>query len=220
MPLTVSEKGGALRPLTPAGTHIARCIQIIDLGTQDDTYMGKPKIVPKVRISWELPNELFVFREEAGEQPFMISNEYTANLGEKATLRHHLESWRGRPFTAEELKGFDLKSILGKACMLTVIHKAKLNGTGLYDKVAGVTAMPKDAATKKAMLAPAQINPSVVYDIGDGENDVFDKLPDWIKDKIRASREFKDPQRNHPADEEPGNFDLEADDIPFNREEH
>lgn len=216
MPLTVSEKGGSSRPLTPAGTHIARCIQIIDLGTQDDTYLGKPKIIPKVRISWELPTELAVFSEEQGEQPFMISKEYTANLGEKANLRHDLEGWRGRPFTAEELKGFDLKAVLGHACMITVMHQLARDGKKTYDKVASVTALPKDPATKKKMLAPPQINPSVVYDIADGENDVFDSLPDWIKDKIKASREFREPSRTHPADEQPYDADdLASDDYPF-----
>lgn len=211
MSLNVSEKGGSNRPLTPAGTHIARCIKLIDLGTQHDTYLGQPKILQKIRVYWELPEELAIFNDEKGEEPYTISNEYTASLGEKAHLRHHLEAWRGRKFTADELKGFDLKSIVGKPCMITVVHQTSKDGTKVYDKVTAVTALPKDQKTKKPMDVTAQINPTVIYDIEDGENEVFKGLPEFIQNTIRASEEFTNPKAAGNTQQEP---DSETD-IPF-----
>lgn len=192
MSLHVSEKSGTSRPLTPAGTHLARCYQLIDLGTQDEEYMGKPKVQAKVRIGWELPNEQAVFVEEKGPQPFAIWKEYTASLGDKANLRHDLEAWRGRPFTEAELKGFDLKNIVGKACLVTVMHQRSRDGKKTYDKVANVSALPKDPATQKPIAVPAAINAPVIYDIEDGRNNVFNDLPDWLQEKIAGSHEFRE----------------------------
>lgn len=213
MSLNVSEKGGASRPLTPSGTHIARCFKLIDLGTQHDEYKGQPKILQKIRIYWELPNELAVFKEDKGEEPYSISSEYTASLGEKANLRHHLEGWRGRQFTEEELKGFDLKSIVGKPCMITVVHQKSKDGTRTYDKVTSVSALPKDPKTKKAIEVPPQVNASVIYDIEDGENQVFNELPEWIQKIIRESDEFKGPAPK--TGDKGGQPELEEDSIPF-----
>lgn len=214
MSLTISSSGGTSRPLTPAGTHIARCIQIIDLGTQHDSYEGKPRIQKKLRIVFELPNERAVFSDDKGEQCFMIGKEYTASLGEKATLRHHLEGWRGKSFTDEELMAFDLKRIIGKPAMVTVVHQKSKDGSKMMDKIASVSAIPK---TKPPMICPKQENPSLVYDIEDGQHGNFEILPEWIQKKILASDEISNPQ---PADEgEPDNLDMggegEEPDIPF-----
>ena len=60
---------------------------------------------------------------EGKDLPRAISREYTLSLHKKANLRADLESWRGKGFTDRELEGFDLENILGKNCMLNIIHK-------------------------------------------------------------------------------------------------
>jgi len=214
MALIATSKGGSSRPLTPAGTHIARCVRLIDLGTQHDEFQGKPKILQKIRIGWELPYERAIFSEEKGEQAFLIDKEYTLSLGEKANLRHDLEGWRGRAFTEEELAGFDLTTIVGKACMITVVHKKSADGTKTYDRVTSVSSVPKDPATKKTMACPPQENPTVIYDIADGQNNVFDELPAWIQDKIKDSDEFKNMTGGGDKGS-PVNESEDEDDIPF-----
>jgi hypothetical protein len=104
----------------PAGVHHAVCYAVIDLGTQDP---GNPQFRAsrKVMILWELPHETIDTQD--GPKPRIISSEYTASIGKKATLRSVLESWRGKPFTADELNGFDLKNILGANCQLNIVHK-------------------------------------------------------------------------------------------------
>jgi len=56
MSLIVSENAGAYQ-LAPEGIHEARCVWVIDLGTQQSDFDGSSKHLRKVRISWELPNE-------------------------------------------------------------------------------------------------------------------------------------------------------------------
>ena len=69
--------------IPPAGTHMARCIGMIEIGTVTTTFMDDEKILQKVSITWELPEELAVFNEEKGEQPFVVSKEYTLSMHEK-----------------------------------------------------------------------------------------------------------------------------------------
>lgn len=88
----------------PVGTHLARCIKVIDIGTQKGEFQGKVTMKRQVIIGWELPNETMTEGEHAGK-PFGVSKFYTASLNEKANLRADLANWRGRDFTPQELGG-------------------------------------------------------------------------------------------------------------------
>lgn len=208
MPIATETGGGELQ-LPPVGAHPARCVHIIDLGTQKDTFQGKPKIIRKVRINWELPLEKAVFVEERGEEPFMCGADYTLSLNERANLRHMLESWRGREFTADELKAFDLKVLLGKSCLVNILHKMSAKKRK-YAIVATVSPLPKGMQCPKASL------PKLNYDIEMGPNVVFDQLPEWIQDKIKASVEFTDGPTQPDEDDTGRIHDGEdPDEIPF-----
>lgn len=82
--------------LAPAGTHIAVCYRVIDLGTQETTFKGEVKHQHKILISWEIPDE-----KMKDGRPFTIGKRYTWSMSEKANLRNDLESWRGK-FTAAD----------------------------------------------------------------------------------------------------------------------
>lgn len=58
----------------------------------------------------------------------MVVSQYTLSLNSKAKLRQHLEAWRGRKFSGEELKGFDLEKLLGANCQLQIVHSLSDNG--------------------------------------------------------------------------------------------
>ena len=111
------------REVIPAGNYAARCYQMIHIGTVAEVILGEEKILNKVRIGWELPTETRVFNEEKGEQPMVLSEEFTLSLHEKAKLRKFLASWRGKDFSEEEAKSFDVTKLLGAPCMLNIIHK-------------------------------------------------------------------------------------------------
>jgi hypothetical protein len=186
MSLTASDRGGGDYQIPPEGNHVARCVRVIDLGTQRDSYMGKPKIMHKAMVAWELPDEKAVFDEERGEEPFLVSKEYTVSLGERANLRHDLEAWRGKQFTEAELKAFDISKLIGAACMVNVVHRTSKNNRN-YASITAVTPLPK--GVKKADV-PKQTLPSLSYQIEDGNNEVFKALPEWIQKKIMESEEW------------------------------
>lgn len=86
-----SDTGGGDFEQAPAGSHIARCVKLTDLGTQEGEYEGVKNTRNQVLCTWELPIELM----DDGK-PFLVSKFYTNSLVVKATLHRHLVSWRGR----------------------------------------------------------------------------------------------------------------------------
>jgi hypothetical protein len=183
--LTASSSGnGGSKQLPPEGNHPARCVSVIDLGTQCDTYNGEPKALRKVRITFELPQEKAVFKKERGEEPFVIGKDYTLSLGERANLRRDLESWRGKGFTEAEAKAFHLSRLLGAPAMVSVVHRVSKNNR-TYADIATVTRVPK------GMKVPEQILPSLKYDIENGADAVFEQLPKFLQDKIKAADEWR-----------------------------
>ena len=157
MAINATNSGSAPREPIPAGNYIARCYQMIQIGNVEEIILGEKKILNKVRIGWELPLELKVFSEERGEQPLVISKEFTLSLHEKSNLRATLKSWRGKDFTEKEAESFDITKLLGVQCMLNIIHKPGTKDPGkVYEQIAGITPMPK------GVTCPAQINPTFV----------------------------------------------------------
>lgn len=184
MPI-LATNNSAPKELIPAGNYIARCYQMIEIGTVQENILGDLKTLHKVRIGWELPTELKVFREEKGEQPLVISKEYTLSMNEKSNLRKDLKSWRGRDFTEAEAKRFDITALLGAPCMLNIIHKpSKRDPSKIYEEIAGITSIPR------GMAAPAQINPVFVLSYDDWDDAKFNSLPDFIKQKMQSSAEY------------------------------
>jgi hypothetical protein len=182
MEIIASSEGKSFKT-TPAGNYIARCYSMIHMGHITEEFKGEKKEMNKVRITWELPTELTVFKEENGEQPFSISKEFTLSLDERATLRKFLESWRGKSFTEEETKRFDIAKLVGIPCMLNIIHKQSSKGN-IYADIASVSAMPK------GIVCPEQINKSLVYSVLSNDLATLETFPDFIKSKIKASREY------------------------------
>lgn len=185
------------RELIPSGNYIARCYSMIHVGTNIENIMGSDKILNKVRITWELPTELRVFNEEKGEQPMVISKEYTLSMHEKANLRKDLESWRGKGFTEKEAENFDITKLLGIPCMLSIIHKTAKNNNN-YATISGIATLPKGTE------CPEQINQNFEFNFEDKFNeDILNGFPEFIKDKIKSSNEYKrliNPEQNEISD--------------------
>lgn len=176
----LTDSGSDYKPL-PAGNYAATCIRVIDLGTQTTNYQGEEKSARKVRIFWEIPEETVEW--EGQIRPATISSTYTASLHEKANLRKVLESWRGRAFTADELKGFDTKNVLGAPCLLNVVHTEKDGRT--YANVAGVTPLIK------GMAKPELTGPLVNFDLDDFQPEILEGLHEKLRDQIKLSPEYR-----------------------------
>ncbi|NBW18838.1 MAG: hypothetical protein EBR82_63775 [Caulobacteraceae bacterium] len=191
MSLTINETAkNTERQLPEAGATVGVLFSLVDLGTQKVSWDGEEKWTPKLRLAFELPEQTIEGEvTENGKttkvtKPMVVSIELTRSLGERATLRKHLETWRGQAFTSKELASFSLKNLLGKSCLLTLVHKTSQAGRN-YCAIQGIAKLPK------AMKAPAKTeNAHVFYEIEQGEGGQFGELPEWLQEKIRASKEL------------------------------
>lgn len=206
MPLVASDTGGSNYTPPPEGTHIALCNMVVDLGLQRTTYQGEDKITHQVYIRWELPNERFEWEKDGEELegPMVIGKTYTLSLSNKANLYKDLTSWRGRSFTDEELAGFDLFTILGKPCQVTITHWE--NGGRSGGSVASVAGIPK------GMEGP-KVSEVGLLKYSPDEPDMFEKLSDFLQERIDGQVKDETTEPPEPEDGDPG-ADLD-DEIPF-----
>lgn len=185
---------GVKRDLIPADNYVAICYKMIEIGTTTEHVMGTTKQLHKVRIGWELPNETRVFDEAKGPQPLVIDKEYTLSLAEKSNLRKDLKSWRGKDFTDEEAAGFDISKLLGAPCMLNITHKPSTKDPSVfYEEISSVSKLPKE------MPKPVPHNKHFLLSYEDWNEDLFQSLPDFIKNKMITTPEY-DQLRNPNKD--------------------
>ena len=174
--------------IAPAGTHLARLYRIIDLGTQMREYEGKVTMNRKGKFFFELHGEDAEGKPllTSDGKPLIQSREYTISLNEKANLRRDLEAWRGKSFTEQELKGFQLKTLLGHFCMVNISHRQK--GDLTYADLKGISSVP--AIYKKAGL-PEGVNSTMLFDLNAFDAAMFDSLSENIKEVIKKSPEYR-----------------------------
>lgn len=196
-------------PRIGEGTYMARVVNIIDLGKHVKTdyktgqvvYKDNEKVIEhRVFIQFELPSEKVVVDGE--ERPRWLAKEYNLSFFEKSALHGLIQATSyGRKFKT-------LNEMLGQPLMVSI-------GTtsGGKDKVVGVAPM------MKGMQVPELENPSKVFDMDDPDMEVWEKLPNFIKEKITESIDFDGSElaaklANTKANEESSDEDLD-DDIPF-----
>ena len=105
--VATTNDGGMAYPQVSSGVHKARCIRVIDLGTQRQEYSGEVSWKRQVMLIWEVPEQ-----DNMNGEPLTISKFYTLSLHEKSNLGADLSSWRGRAFTETEKQGFDISKML------------------------------------------------------------------------------------------------------------
>jgi hypothetical protein len=132
-------------------------------------------------------------------------------MNEKSNLRKDLKSWRGKDFTEEEARSFDITKLLGAPCMLNIIHNpSKSDPSKVYEQIAGITSIPK------GMTIPKQVNDTVLLSYDNFDRELFEALPDFIKTKMKTSVEYA--AMSHPHERVIGGNGISEEvesDLPF-----
>ena len=199
------------KSIPPAELTLGVCYSIIDLGTQQEQFPGKPVTSSrKLHYSFELPSlPQVVFNPDKGAQPQAIFQEYTASLNEKANLAKVLMSWGKVPM--DDLKkvkseGFAdfLKHFLGAPCMINIVHQVAKTAvdetTGqriVYAKIGqgGVSILPR---MPQVPAPKGTINPLIFLDLDKFSWETFDKIPKFTQEKIMKSKEWAGIVVKHP----------------------
>ena len=163
-------EGGTFTP-APEGTHGARLLQAIDLGTQNGIYGPKRNLM----VTFEQPSKLM----EDG-RPFTVTAWYTASLNKKGNLRGALTSWLGRELTGEEIQNFSWKIFSDTPCLVTITHKTNDSGE-TRAKVQRITAVPE------GMDVAPLVGELLIFDLENFDEAVFADIPEGIKAIIEKS---------------------------------
>lgn len=180
MSMIASDNGGQVIPKLEGGVYTAISSAIIDLGLQTSEKFQKTQ--RKFMMIWTIKGEEV---EVNGEKlPRTMSKEYSFSLNEKSTLRKDLQAWRGKVFTDEELRGFNLINILNKACQLQIILEEK-NGKQ-YNNIAGIMSVPKGTVID-------ELQNTYHFDIEDESTYMnWSNIPTWIQERIKKAENYVD----------------------------
>jgi hypothetical protein len=210
MSIIASFQSNDFKKVNP-GTYVARCFSMIEIGTIETEFKGQKKKQKKVNLTFELPTELDVFDEAKGEQPYVVSKTYTLSMFKDANLRKDLEGWRGKGFTEKEAEGFDLTKLLGKPCLISIIHAPRKDDPSkTYVQISSISTL------MKGQTCPKQINATRLLSYDAFNVEVFNSLSDYLKKMIESSDEYKamkDPSLTHV--DEPVDVTNEDDGLPF-----
>jgi len=183
MSMIVKNEGGSSIPLLEEGVYTAVCTGLIDLGYQESKLFNKNS--RKIQIIWTIPEEKIKYTDKEGNEKEgmrQMSKEYTACITEKSNLNKDLTSWRGKAFTEEEMKGFDLKKLLLIPCQIQIVHQGKETK---YANIAGIMGLPKGTKVDTSELT------TLMFDMSDPNTwNIFDNLPKFIQEKIKSSVGF------------------------------
>lgn len=180
MDLSRFNQGGDFEP-APEGVHNAVCFAVIDLGTQEQMKFDKTgtESKPVIELRWEIDEQ-----QEGGTR-FMVLKRYTASMHEKATLRHHLEAWRGMAFKDADLQagGFSMQKLLGAPCQIQVGRSEKGNA-----KILGIMKLAKGMKPLKPEIEPFMID---LESTATFDRDAYEGLSENMKATIAKSPEFQ-----------------------------
>lgn len=183
MALTITATDSTEFELPPAGATAARCCAVIDLGSQQSTYQGETKAQAKILLTFELAE----LRSDG--TPHRVSRRMTASLHKKAQLRAFLEQWRGRAFTDEELRAFNVGKLLNAPCLLNLVHIERAGKQ--YANILSVSPVPR------GMTAPELSEKPLLFDLSAPDWQVFAGLSSRMQETIAASPEYQ--AANPPA---------------------
>ena len=166
-------KGGGEFPKAPEGVHQAVCYGVVDIGTHKSPKFGNKQ--HKCIIFFEFAK----LKLEDG-RPMVLSNNYTLSLGEKSNLGKHLKSWKGRAMTQDEKDAFESNMLIGKNCVLQIIH----SDDGQYANIENILPL------MDGMEVYQPENKTIDYELQPGY--IPEDMYDWVADKIRASEEWNE----------------------------
>lgn len=217
MSMIASDNGGQAIEKLENGVYTAVSSAIIDLGLQRNEQFGKTQ--RKFMLVWNILGEDIEINDE--KQPRVISKEYSFSLHEKSTLRKDLQAWRGKPFSEEELHGFNILSVLNKACQLQIILEERNNRK--YNNIAGIMSLPKGTQVDG-------LDDAYYFDMEDASTwENYCRIPNWIQEKIKKAenlestgvdkyiKEYDEMMKEEEGKQQENNIDMEVaeDDLPF-----
>jgi hypothetical protein len=165
--------------IAPEGSHRAVCIGLAMMGTHESTFEGEKKRQKKVRFFFEIPNET------EGNEPYEVSKQFNFSWHKQSNLRPFINTWRGRAFSDDELNKFNIASVIGAPCALTIQHTVSATSGKTRPEVKTVTPL------MKGLAKPTPTKTLFLYDVEKHDQATFDMLPPVFQAMIKESEEWQ-----------------------------
>lgn len=188
--------------LPKPGRVVARCVSIIDMGTQKNQFGGENRII---RFEFEIPSQTHTFKEEKGAQPLLQPQEYNMFFSEKSKLQGMLQDWRNVEY--KEGDDIPVKKYLGQPAKIRIKKKTSKAGNE-YTVIDDIEGAEKGSC-------PERINPLRWLDLADFKQEDFDNLHEWQRDKISESPEYQTLFEDNNHEEPQESFDDGEDEEGF-----
>jgi hypothetical protein len=181
----VKSNSGPKAPAIDEGAYPARLVQVIDLGLQKQEFGGEVK-PPKNDIwtTYELVDEFMTGEdgEPDTEKPRWLSeriplNNLDSDLA-KSTKRYYA-------LDPNEEEDGEWANLLGRPALVVVTKKKREDGDRNY--IGGTSAPRAKDAAKYAPL----VNEPKVFMLDNPDLEVFNSLPDFLKEIIKEGLEFE-----------------------------
>lgn len=190
------------------GEYPARLYQIIQIGRQLFSKNGREWYSPQIIVGFEFPTLAFENQDGVKIGPvrsltcFLSMN---PSRNGQMGLREIIDSLRGSDeYTEEELEQFDISKYLGAKCMVT-LDSVESKGQVYQNIVAIRPAKKEEYAVEKDVTERTL----TLVTTDDFSNIANLQIPNWIKDKIMASEEYKDLNKSEVSNTETMSQELE-----------
>lgn len=182
--------GGGNAPLLEPDTYVARLVVVADLGLQAQRPFKGEEKPPAYEIltTYELVDQFM--KDEDGEdikdKPRWQSESFVLYplSSERATSTKRYNGIDGK-----NLYGGDWTKLVGEPCMVTLVHspgKGQNQGK-TYVNIANVSPVPSAMRDGVAEL----VNEPVIFDMDNPDLEAFNKLPNFVQEKIKGGLEFE-----------------------------
>jgi hypothetical protein len=184
MGFEIKNEGGD-RTLIDEGSYPCALVHIVDCGTQTSKLYGDSRKLALGFYAADLTGT-----DEKGKQVDLDDQiryrTLPAKLTKKSDLGKLLKKWQG--IVVEKGETFDLDELLGQEGMLNIVHSDEDDDGNIWDNIDSVTRLPKST---KGPKVPKKIDVMSLYLDETFDKDFFDTLPDFLKEKIQKTPEYK-----------------------------
>ena len=175
------------QPNLEPGLYPARLVQIIDLGLQPQRpYLGQPKPpANEIQLTYELVDSFMIDKDgkDLEDKPRWVS-ETIPLLNLKADKAKSTQRYMALDPTVAD--GGDFVKQIGKPVNVNIVNNRGKDGK-VYDNVSAIAPMrPRDAER-----TPELVNPSKVFVLDEPDLEVFNSLPEWLRDKIKENLNYE-----------------------------
>jgi hypothetical protein len=169
-------KGLPALPIIEAGTHPLRLCRVYDLGVQESEFKGKKKLASEILVGFEILDTFMVDEDgnEDTKKPRMVSRRL--KLYKSATKGREFDWSRALDPTGKYNGDWAAMARDRVACFGAFIHNEK-DGK-VYSNLETLTSVPRNFPVPDGQV---EIQ---IYDLDNPDLEVFEKLPDFIKEII------------------------------------